>query len=39
MTPLGKTPAEVLERIEDGESAKIQPAFDTSNLFCKLHSA
>jgi 3-oxoacyl-[acyl-carrier-protein] synthase II len=38
MTPLGKTPAEVLHRIESGESTEIQPAFDTSNLLCKLHS-
>jgi len=38
MTPLGKTPAEVLERIEAGQSAVTQPAFDASNLLCKLHS-
>jgi 3-oxoacyl-(acyl-carrier-protein) synthase len=38
MTPLGETPTEILHRIESGKSAEIQPAFDTSNLLCKLHS-
>ena len=36
ITPLGNTPAEVLERIEAGHTAAVQPVFDTTNLLCKL---
>jgi 3-oxoacyl-(acyl-carrier-protein) synthase len=38
ITPLGNNPAKVLERIEAGQLAATKPAFDTSNLSCKLHS-
>jgi 3-oxoacyl-[acyl-carrier-protein] synthase II len=37
ITPLGNSPAEVLERIEAGHIAAVQPAFDTTNLLCKLY--
>ena len=35
LTPLGASPAAVLDRIEHGESAARKPAFDTSSLLCK----
>ncbi len=35
VTPLGATPAAVLERIARGESASRRPAFDTTSLLCK----
>ena len=35
LTPLGRSPAEVLARMERGESAARRPAFATSSLLCK----
>ena len=35
LTPLGKSPAEVLGCIEGGQSAARRPGFDTSSLLCK----
>ncbi|MCL2701778.1 MAG: hypothetical protein FWE88_08830 [Phycisphaerae bacterium] len=34
LTPLGASPAEVLERVERGESAVRRPAFDMSSMAC-----
>lgn len=35
LTPLGKSPLEVLDGVERGRSAAQPPAFDTSSLLCK----
>ena len=36
LTPLGKSPGEVLDRVGRGESAARRPGFDTSSLLCKV---